>query len=254
MIQEKGEPMSVKRGGWDILERSGGYLETLPWRDGKAGFVMREGLRRRNAVFSEELNLVRTGWEMTGADVARRVKEAMRRRCSRRSREAYAIEPLLDPLTSIKHKNHEFCPVEEAVVDCKKLKAALKFLQKKLKDFNKVKQKYDQTAEHIKFQAQTVERQVKEKFEKLHQFLRDEEAARIAALREKEEQKTWKMKEKIENVTREMSCLSHIIRAIEQEMEADEISFLQSYTDTKSRSRAQLTLQDPEEVSGALIQ
>ncbi|XP_069051999.1 zinc-binding protein A33-like isoform X2 [Lepisosteus oculatus] len=161
--------------------------------------------------------------------------------------------------TAGKHKNHEFCPVEEAVMDRKEeLKAALEHLKKKLKEIDKVKQTSDQTAEFIKAQTQQTERQIKEEFEKLHQFLRDEEEARIAALREEEKQKSQMMKEKFESLTREISSLSETIRAIEQEMRADDIFFLQHFKPTAALSpeyycRAQRTLQDPEEVSGALI-
>ncbi|KAJ8247229.1 hypothetical protein COCON_G00234460 [Conger conger] len=88
-------------------------------------------------------------------------------------------------------------------------------------------------------------------FEKLQQFLKDEEAARITALREEEEQKSQKMKKKIEKMTEEISSLSEQIRALEQELGAEDISFLQSYKDTQNR--AQCTLGDPEKVSGALI-
>src|SRR4029434_9893947 len=78
----------------------------------------------------------------------------------------------------------------------------------------------------IQTQAQNTERKIKEEFEKLHQFLRDEVAARIAALREEEEQKSHIMKEKMEKVSREISSLSNTIRAIEEEMGADDIRFL----------------------------
>ncbi|KAJ8274060.1 hypothetical protein COCON_G00086850 [Conger conger] len=88
-------------------------------------------------------------------------------------------------------------------------------------------------------------------FEKLQQFLKDEEAARITALREEEEQKSQMMKEKIEKMTEEISSLSEQIRAIEEELGAEDISFLQSYKD--AQNRAQCTLGDPEKVSGALI-
>ncbi|KAJ8366734.1 hypothetical protein AAFF_G00344870 [Aldrovandia affinis] len=154
--------------------------------------------------------------------------------------------------TSKKHKNHELLPVQEAAEEYKeKLRTALAPLQKKLKAFNEVKLVCDQTAEHIKSQAQRTERQIKMEFEKLQQFLKDEEAARIAALREEEEQKSQMMKEKIEKMTEEISSLSEQIRAIEQELGAEDISFLQSYKDTVKR--AQCTLQDPEKVSGALV-
>ncbi|KAK1151491.1 tripartite motif-containing protein 35-like [Acipenser oxyrinchus oxyrinchus] len=115
------------------------------------------------------------------------------------------------------------------------LKTALKPLQDKLESFNKVKEECDKTAEDIKKQAQQTERQIKEEFETLHQFLRDEEKARIAALRGEEEQKGRIMKEKIKKLTREISSLSDTIRGIEQELEAEDIFFLQKYKDTKSR-------------------
>ncbi|XP_061097691.1 E3 ubiquitin-protein ligase TRIM35-like [Conger conger] len=154
--------------------------------------------------------------------------------------------------TSKKHENHKFRPVQEAAEENKeKLRTALVPLQEKLKAFNAVKLICDQTAEHIKSQAQNTERQIKMEFEKLQQFLKDEEAARITAVREEEEQKSQKMKEKIEKMTEEISSLSEQIRAIEQELGAEDVSFLQSYKDT--HNRAQCTLGDPEKVSGPLI-
>ncbi|MGH0178008.1 UNVERIFIED_CONTAM: hypothetical protein FKN15_076372 [Acipenser sinensis] len=144
--------------------------------------------------------------------------------------------------TSKKHENHKLRPVQEAAQDYKgELKTVLKPLQDKLETFNKVKNECDKTAEHIKNQAQQTERQIKEEFEKLHQFLRHEEKARIAALRREEEQKGRIMKEKIEKLTREISSLSDTIRVIEEEMKTEDIIFLQC------------TLQDPQCVSGALI-
>ncbi|KAL7859089.1 hypothetical protein SRHO_G00142360 [Serrasalmus rhombeus] len=154
--------------------------------------------------------------------------------------------------TSKKHRNHKFCPVDEAVTEFKdKLKSALEPLQKNLRVLEQAKRDYDQTAAHIKTQAQHTERQIKEEFQKLHQFLRDEEAARIAALKEEEKQKGQMMRRKIEEMTGEISAFSDTIRNIEKEMEAEDVLFLQNFKSTEKR--AQLTPKDPEKTSGALI-
>ncbi|XP_036431324.1 nuclear factor 7, brain-like [Colossoma macropomum] len=150
------------------------------------------------------------------------------------------------------HTNHKFLPLQEAALDYKEeLKTALKPLKEKLDVFKRFKLDLDQTADHIKTQARRTETQIKEEFEELHQFLRDEEAARISALREEEEQKSQTMKERIEKMSREISALSDTIRAVEEEMAAEDVPFLQNYKATVKR--AQLTLQDPESLSGALL-
>ncbi|XP_046879236.1 LOW QUALITY PROTEIN: E3 ubiquitin-protein ligase TRIM39-like [Hypomesus transpacificus] len=136
------------------------------------------------------------------------------------------------------------------------LQHTLKYLQEKLKIFNEVKQTCDQTANHIKIQTQHTEKQIKEAFKKIHQFLQEEEEARIAALRKEEEQKSQMMKEKIEGLNRQISTLSHTIRTIEEELRAEDISFLQNYKDTvksssDSRMFFQSTLPDPQLINMA---
>ncbi|XP_051566489.1 E3 ubiquitin-protein ligase TRIM39-like [Myxocyprinus asiaticus] len=131
------------------------------------------------------------------------------------------------------------------------LKTALKPLQTKLRIFKEFQNTLDQTAKLIKFQAQNIERQIKEEFEKLHQFLCVEETTRITKVRKEEKQKTKMVKEKIEKMNKEISSLSATIRAIEEEMRAEDVLFIQNYEATMKRSQCRLP--DPESISGILI-
>ncbi|KAJ8261703.1 hypothetical protein GJAV_G00157370 [Gymnothorax javanicus] len=142
--------------------------------------------------------------------------------------------------------------MEEAAQDLKEeLKPELNVIKEKLKRFTEAEEECKKTAEHIRSQAQSTERQIKAKFEKLHQFLREEEEARLAVLKEEERMKSQIMEEKIEHITRDVSILTDKITAIEKSMETEDISFLKSYKSI--RERAQCSLQDPELLSGALI-
>ncbi|XP_019909775.2 nuclear factor 7, brain isoform X1 [Esox lucius] len=129
------------------------------------------------------------------------------------------------------HRSHQCVPINDALKNHKnQLQTALKHLHEKLKMFTEVQQTYDQTTEHIKSQAQHTEEKIKTAFEKLHQFLRDDEAARIASLRREAEQKSQMMKKNIEQMSKDMSSLSNTIQATEEELRAEEVSFLQVRT------------------------
>ncbi|XP_027889855.1 nuclear factor 7, brain-like [Xiphophorus couchianus] len=152
------------------------------------------------------------------------------------------------------HQSHKVVPIEQAVRDLKEqLKSDLKSLQDKRNKHKEVEKTYDDVIQHSKKQLSSTERQIRAEFNKLHQFLREEEESRLAALREEEEQKRKTISREMKRIEEQISSLSDSISAVEEELQKDNLSFLSSYKATQRRARGQRSLPDPQLFSGALI-
>jgi len=75
-------------------------------------------------------------------------------------------------------------------------------------------------------QAQQTEEKIKKEFQRLHRFLRAEEAARIEEVRKEAKLKSDAIDIRIINLTAEISSLGDKIKAIQKEMEADDIALM----------------------------
>ncbi|XP_014882933.1 nuclear factor 7, ovary-like, partial [Poecilia latipinna] len=152
------------------------------------------------------------------------------------------------------HQSHKVVPIEEAVSELKEqLKSDLKSLQDKRNKHKQVEKTYDDVIQHSKKQVLSTERQIRAEFNKLHQFLKEEEESRLAALREEEEQKRKTIMREMKRIEEQISSLSDSISAVEEELQKDNMSFLSSYEATQSRARGQRSLPVSQLVSGALI-
>ncbi|XP_067433120.1 nuclear factor 7, brain-like [Thunnus thynnus] len=159
------------------------------------------------------------------------------------------------PVCDFPHqKGHKVVPVEQAVSDLKdQLKSDLKSLQDKRNKYKQVEKTYNEVIQHSKKQLLSTEKQIRAEFNKLHQFLKEEEESRLAALREEEEQKGKTISRKMKRIQEQISSLSDSISAVEEDLPKHYVSFLSSYKPTQTRARAQCSLSDPQLVSGALI-
>ncbi|XP_076586359.1 nuclear factor 7, brain-like [Chaetodon auriga] len=152
------------------------------------------------------------------------------------------------------HHSHKVVPVEQAVSELKdQLKSDLQSLQDKRDKYKEVKKTYKEMIQHSKKQLLSTEKQIRAEFNKLHQFLKEEEESRLAALREEEEQRKRTVSREMKMIEQQISSLSDSICAVEEELQKHNVPFLSSYKATQSRARVQCSLSDPQLLSGALI-
>uniref|UniRef100_A0A3B3ZUU7 Tripartite motif containing 35-28 n=1 Tax=Periophthalmus magnuspinnatus TaxID=409849 RepID=A0A3B3ZUU7_9GOBI len=140
------------------------------------------------------------------------------------------------------HIDHSFIPIEEL----------LDYLIHKMALTGR-KQQFEDAAAYITVQAQHTEAQIREQFKKMHQFLLEEEHTRMKALREEEEQKTRRMKDKMAAVCRDMETVSKTIAETEKQLRATDTSFLLQYRSTVEIMQRCPLVEEPKMEHDALI-
>lgn len=152
------------------------------------------------------------------------------------------------------HSNHTFKPIDEAAQDYREeLKEAIAQLKKKAKECALFYQKWDHLGRYIEIQATETEKQVKNQFAKLHDFLRKEETDRLTTLKEEKALKKSKIVKKIGIISKEMQSLNETIKATERELETGDVLFLKKYKAVVHRVERYPPLEEPNIGKGALI-
>ncbi|XP_038124925.1 nuclear factor 7, ovary-like [Cyprinodon tularosa] len=155
---------------------------------------------------------------------------------------------------SDEHAGHRFKPISEVAEGQKKvLRKALGPLQQKLKVFREEKGNLNETVKHVKLQAEQTEGRIREQFRKLRLFLQREEDTRIAALRTEESKKIQTLNLKIDALNKEIAALSRSINETEGMLKAEDALLLLKFKTAVQTLRQRPLLDDPQPVSGALI-
>ncbi|XP_064414230.1 E3 ubiquitin-protein ligase TRIM39-like [Latimeria chalumnae] len=155
-----------------------------------------------------------------------------------------------------KHKNHEFLTIEEASQEFKEeLKNSLKLLQDTHQKIAELKEKYRGNLNNIHDEADKTEKQIKEDFVKIHQFLHEEETNLLADLKQEKEEKEQKMRAMEESIVQDLTSVSKMIKDIQQKMDEEDQIFLMTLQEMRERIKkyADYKPREPEAVSAADI-
>ncbi|XP_070711249.1 E3 ubiquitin-protein ligase TRIM35-like [Pempheris klunzingeri] len=164
------------------------------------------------------------------------------------------LEPLCKQCAAVSHGGHRVYPLTEAATDCKEeLRTSLNGLKTKMVQFEKVTQTCEHTSRFNKAETKLTEEHVRREFESLHQFLRGEEAARLLALREEQEETKREAEERKHRMNQAIKSLEEKIQLIEEEIDAggNGAKFLEQYQDTMNSTRT--GSREPQELCRLLI-
>ncbi|KAM4903295.1 E3 ubiquitin-protein ligase TRIM35 [Sylvia borin] len=154
--------------------------------------------------------------------------------------------------SSEQHPGHKMRAVQEAAADFRaKLANMESSLRDKAKDFGAVRRSYESISRHNEAESSRLERQVRWEFEKLHKFLRDEEQALLAQLREETRRKQDAIQGKMEQLAEESQALLNEAGQLQADLKEDDYTFLMTHKNRKRRIAC--TAEEPEAVPSGML-
>ncbi|XP_059826987.1 zinc-binding protein A33-like isoform X2 [Hypanus sabinus] len=103
-----------------------------------------------------------------------------------------------------------------------------------------------EAVKEFKERTNVAEKQVKETFDKLHQFLVKEERKALQKLKQEKKKKCQATNGKIEKITEEIASLSATIQELEQKLsEMDEVNFLREWPEAEESYRVNRAANNP---------
>ncbi|CAL8300507.1 unnamed protein product [Boreogadus saida] len=161
-------------------------------------------------------------------------------------------EPLCEECVEEEHDHHHCCSLQEAVRACKsELQSSLESLREQRETLKSIRDSCQDTANYVKNQLVRTSQVLREEFEKMHQFLRDREAAAMTSLRREEEEKSLRIAEKMEKLTDGIDELKDAMQQTEEAMVLENHVFLKNYK--RASERAGYRIAEPEEELGSLL-
>ncbi|NXX97056.1 TRI35 protein, partial [Centropus bengalensis] len=129
--------------------------------------------------------------------------------------------------SSKQHEGHKMRTVQEAATDLKaKLKNMETALRDKAKDFGNMHRSYKSISKHNEVEVVQLEKQIKREFEKLHEFLREEEATLLAQLQEEAQSKQSLVEDKMKQMLEESQALLSEAHQLQADLLEDDYTFL----------------------------
>ncbi|KYO43966.1 E3 ubiquitin-protein ligase TRIM35 [Alligator mississippiensis] len=154
--------------------------------------------------------------------------------------------------SSERHAGHKMRPVGDTAKDYRaKWRNMENSLRDKVKDFRAVQRAYESISKHNQVEAARLEEQIQQEFEKLHEFLRGEEKAALAELRDEARSKRGLIDGKVQKLAEESSALVREADLLQADLREDDCTFLRKHKNRKRRIAC--TAEEPEAVLPGML-